>query len=89
LPERAKPRNKNVGKRDTSGPRSAWIVFGSDDSFQSDDDLKKFRGSGQWTATKRIEIGDTLFFYFIAPYMAIHFVARAASKPWYDESEKQ
>lgn len=62
-------------------PRSAWFVFGSDESFQSDDDLAEAGGIGEWTATRNVEVGDILFFYFIAPKTAVHFVARATSKP--------
>jgi hypothetical protein len=51
--------------------------------------LDAYGGSGTWTATGNVQIGDILFFYFIAPYMAVHFVARAISQPEYDESSGQ
>jgi len=83
------PMPADAGIHDLPEPRSAWIVFGSDESFLTDDDLSAFGGSGKWTAGKNVEIGDTLFFYFIAPEKAIHYVARACSEPWYDESWRQ
>lgn len=70
----------HAGKGDIPAPRSAWILFGSDISFPSDDNLAQTSGRGEWTAPKNVEIGDTLFIYFISPKKAIHFVARAASK---------
>jgi hypothetical protein len=54
------------------------MLFGSNDSFMSDDELCK---PDWWNASPNIEIGDTLFFYFIAPRKAIHFIGRAISKP--------
>jgi hypothetical protein len=31
-----------------------------------------------------MEVGDTLFFYFMAPRKAIHFIGRALKRPYYD-----
>ncbi len=40
----------------------------------------------RWTCSPRTERSDLLFVYFIAPRKAIHFVARAESKPFVDDS---
>jgi len=37
-----------------------------------------------WTSSPHVEIGDTLFFYFIAPRKAIHFIGRAVRRPYID-----
>jgi hypothetical protein len=66
---------------DLPAPRSAWMVFGSDRAYPSDAALEQVDEVGSWTASKNVEIGDTLFFYFIHSKKAIHFVARATSLP--------
>ena len=71
-----------VSSEDLPEPRSAWFLFGSEDSFSSDDDLMEYDGTGEWNGPKHVEIGDVLFFYFKAPYKAVHFVARAISEPY-------
>jgi hypothetical protein len=79
-----------IGARINSpAPRSAWFVFGSEDSFMSDDDLRENLGKGGWTSSKHAKKGDTLFFYFIAPYRAVHFVARARCDAFFDEEFKR
>ncbi len=65
-------------------PQSAWFVFGSDSSFMSDDDLFECLGEAEWTSSKHAKKGDILFFYFIAPYRAVHLVARASRDPYID-----
>jgi hypothetical protein len=71
-----------VSSEDLPEPRSAWFLFGSQDSLLTDDDLMDDDGSSEWNCPKHVEIGDVLFFYFKAPYKAVHFVARAISEPY-------
>jgi hypothetical protein len=56
-------------------PRSAWLLFGDEKSYPP----YAFRC---WTACPHVEVGDTLFFYFMAPRKAIHFIGRALSRPY-------
>jgi hypothetical protein len=65
-------------------PRSAWLLLGDEASYpprglHSEDD-----GLWCWTVCPHVEVGDTLFFYFLAPHKAIHFVGRALARPYVD-----
>jgi len=75
--------------RNLPRPRSAWLLYGDEASFPVDglyaDEDENFCN---WTACPHIEIGDTLFFYFMAPRKAIHFVGRAKSRPYFDRSQQ-
>ena len=74
-------------------PRSAWLLLGDDASFYTDDELQRVQGrspSGRpntWTCSPRIEIGDVLFLYFMAPRKSINFICHAASRPYVDRDE--
>lgn len=74
-------------------PRSAWLLLGDSASFYEDDELRRAQRryrSGRpdrWTCSPRIEIGDVLFLYFMAPRKSINFVCRAASRPYVDRDE--
>lgn len=70
-------------------PRSAWVLFGDEASYLSNEELREQNtgappGWQIWTASPHVEAGDLLFIYFIAPRSAIHFVARATSHPYVD-----
>lgn len=53
-------------------------------------DSKKMKKgwTAKWTACPHVEIGGTLFFYYMAPRKAIHYVGRAISRPYVDTSLK-
>ena len=75
-------------------PRSAWLLVGDSASFYTDDKLRRAQRrylSGRpdrWTCSPRIEIGDVLFLYFMAPRKSINFVCRAISRPYFDRNEE-
>jgi hypothetical protein len=56
-------------------PRSAWLLYSDEASYPP------YRFP-LWTTAPHTEAGDTLFFYFMAPRKAIHFVGRALSRPF-------
>jgi hypothetical protein len=62
---------------DLPPPRSAWLLLSDEASYPP----HRFP---LWTASPHIEVGDTLFFYFMAPRKAIHFIGRALNRPYYD-----
>ncbi len=63
-------------------PRSAWLLLGDEASFPP---IGLNRDSGtqpwSWTACPHVEIGDSLFFYYVSPRKAVHFLGRAVSRP--------
>ena len=72
-------------------PQNAWLMLGSEASYPSTDELLEdgLRGvtgvyENLWTASKQTLPGDLLLFYFLAPRKAACFVARAASRAFYD-----
>lgn len=91
MPKKAKTRTlKKVGRQktpvarvsaDCPAPRSAWFVFGSNESLLTNADLLERGGKVHWTAPMNAEIGDIVFFYFISPEQSVHFMARVASQP--------
>lgn len=71
-------------------PRNAWLLMGSEASYPTTDDLTEQWEQGQaglfdeeWTAPKNGELGDLVLFYFVAPRKAACFVARLASRPYW------
>lgn len=67
-------------------PESAWLLFGSDESYPNSDKLEEQARGGrigmyvnEWTAASNTRRGDLLLLYFIKPRKAVHFIARAAS----------
>lgn len=71
-------------------PTNAWLLLGDQASYPDAHELRDMRraapGDYVWTAPKRAQPGDLLFFYFIAPHKAIHFAARAASHAFFDRT---
>jgi hypothetical protein len=70
-------------------PTNAWLLIGDEASYPTDSELRDMRRTPLsenriWTGSKQTQPGDLLFFYFIAPLKAIHFVARAVSYPYFD-----
>ncbi len=68
----------NLGR---PAPRTAWFIFGSNESLLTNYDLVERAGRVRWNGSRHAEIGDIVFFYYIAPEQAIHFVARVTSQP--------
>lgn len=73
-------------------PTNAWLLMGDDDSYFTPDDVSQARADAAqgiyetgWTAAKQTEPGDLLFYYFMAPLKAIHFVARAADNAYFED----
>jgi hypothetical protein len=73
-------------------PMNAWLLIGAQDSYPDVDELDASRHDAvvgiyetAWTAAKQTEPGDLHFFYFRAPYKAIHFVARAADRAFFED----
>ena len=66
-------------------PRSAWLLLGDEASYPP---IGLYEDAGEdfccWTVCPHVEIGDTLFFYFVAPRKAVHFIGRAISRPYVD-----
>ena len=64
-------------------PVNAWLLIGDEASYPTATDLREGRTywnfDSIWTGPRQAQPGDLLFFYFIAPRKAIHFVARAAA----------
>lgn len=75
----------------SSRPHGAWLLMGDGGSFYSPTDLRRLVARDRaglsvdcWTCSPRVEIGDVLFIYYMAPRKAIHFVCRATSRPYVD-----
>ena len=73
-----------------SAPQQAWLVFGDDAAWPTEDELVEQHESGDagvfepmWTAAKQTQVGDLLLCYFGGHRRAVHFVARAASAAFY------
>lgn len=71
-------------------PRNAWLLIGSEASYPTPEDLQDQRAQGdaglfddEWTAPKNGELGDLVLIYFVAPRKATCFVARLASRPYW------
>ena len=75
----------------TSAPTNAWLLMGDEASMPTSQELRSSRTEWRqqclWTGPKQVQPGDLLFFYFIAPTKAVHFVARAATHPIFDPHE--
>lgn len=80
-----------VTSRRLPKPRSAWLLFGDDESYLTKEEMATHNlaphASSEsslpcWTCCPHIEIGDKLLIYFIKPRKAIHFVATACSRPY-------
>ena len=72
------------------GPRSAWIVMGNERSWLGIDDLNEIRRDRWrwiWNTSPHCEEGDLLFFYYVAPRKAVHFLAHAACAPYFERAE--
>ena len=71
-------------------PINAWLLMGDDASFPTPREQRESWASGRtdnvWTGPRQAQPGDLLFFYFMAPRKAVHFVARATSHPMFDPS---
>lgn len=69
-------------------PQSAWVLMGDEISYPILDDDVEYGVTSQsnWTCCPHIEIGDTLFFYFMNPLKEVHFIGRAVSLPYVDSS---
>lgn len=74
-----------------SSPHGAWLLMGDEGSFYSRGNLRRLVDRDRaglfldcWTCSPRVEIGDVLFMYYMAPRKAIHFVCRATSRPYVD-----
>lgn len=72
-------------------PRNAWLLIGSEQSYPTENELRESRLygdvgvlNGDWTAPKNGELGDLAILYFVAPRKAACFVARLASRPYFD-----
>lgn len=69
-------------------PRSAWLLVGDQASLHSRADLRTSLRDFQegycepWTGSPRIEQGDLLFIYYIAPHKQIREVTRALDRPY-------
>lgn len=85
--------DRTGGMKALPKPRSAWLLLGDSASFYTDDQLRRVQRRSpssrpdSWTCSPRIEIGDVLFLYFMAPRKSINFVCRAASRPYVDPDE--
>jgi len=71
-------------------PRNAWLLMGDEASYPTPADLDAMSTEGQagifdteWTAPKNGELGDLALIYFQAPRKAACFVARLASRPYW------
>lgn len=71
-------------------PASAWLLFGTEPSFPTTGALEQNRIASQvgiydwdWTTASQTSPGDLALFYFQAPRKAVHFVARAATYPYF------
>lgn len=71
-------------------PASAWLLLGSEASFPSPSLLERDRAAAKvgifewdWTTAAQSLPGDLALFYFTAPRMAIHFVARSAAPAFF------
>lgn len=81
-----------AGEWTLPSPTNAWLLMGGQDSYPTIGDLAQMRDDARvgrydyaWTAAKQTEPGDLLFFYFTAPRKAIHFVARAVDRAYFDD----
>lgn len=71
-------------------PRNAWLLKGDEVSFPTPGELARMQADGTrgvfdnlWTAPKNGELGDLALVYFQTPRKAAHFVARLASRPFW------
>lgn len=78
----------------TKPPVNAWLLMGSRSSYPTVDEIGAARHDAArgiyedtWTAPKQTEPGDLLFFYFMSPDKAVHFVARSAGHAFFAEAE--
>lgn len=72
-------------------PANAWLLLGDQGSFPSPQALRDAQVRGQanvfeyhWTTSKQTDVGDLVLIYFTEPRRAAHFVARAASRAFFD-----
>lgn len=76
--------------RDTE-PANAWLLFGDSAAYPTRKEVQADERRGDagifewlWTTAKQTEVGDLVFCYFITPHKAAHFVARTASRAFFD-----
>jgi hypothetical protein len=76
-----------------SEPTNAWLLFGDSASYPSQREVEADAERGKagvfewlWTTAKQTEVGDLVFCYFISPHKAAHFVARTASRAFFDRA---
>ena len=74
-----------------SEPSNAWLLLGDGASYPTSQEVEADAQRGRagifewlWTAAKQTEVGDLVFCYFISPHKAAHFVARTASRAFFD-----
>jgi hypothetical protein len=72
-------------------PANGWLLLGDGASFPSKQDLLDDTRRSQtgifdylWTTSKQTDVGDLMLIYYIAPRKAAHFIARAASRAFFD-----
>jgi hypothetical protein len=72
-------------------PANAWLLFADSPAYPDQRTLEADAGNGRagifeklWTTAKQTEVGDLVFCYFISPHQAAHFVARTASRAFFD-----
>lgn len=73
-------------------PTNAWLLMGRQRSYPTQADISEMNRDATlgiyenfWTAAKQTEPGDLLFFYFMDPHKAVHFVARAVDHAYFDD----
>ncbi|MCH7726580.1 MAG: hypothetical protein IH991_08895 [Planctomycetes bacterium] len=74
---------------DLPQPRSAWLLVWDDESYPPANLDSQIEGEfACGTACPHVEVGDTLFFYYMAPRKTISFIGRAMSRPYVDANVK-
>ncbi len=73
-------------------PRNAWLLMGDEASYPGPEELAEVAAKGEagifdydWTAPKNGERGDLVLIYFVAPKKSACFIARLASRPYWDD----
>jgi hypothetical protein len=72
-------------------PVNAWLLKGKRASYPTESELGRDARAGDagvfdslWTVAKQTEVGDLALVYFLKPDSAVHFVARTASRAFFD-----
>ncbi len=75
-------------------PESAWLLLGSKENYPDREELEAQEAGARigmyfndWTAASTTRRGDLLLIYFIKPYKAVHFIARAATDAHFVKEE--